>query len=138
MAFKCILMVKLEKCWLLEHCLSQIEAPCGFPLTLESLLVIGEVTRCNIELAQLYMEKIVKCICLRLLQDTDPGIQIRCAKALSLVCSSILQEMEKEECRKIDFILSSNPNIYFSFTLFLKETLKNGFEILVDNNNPAF
>lgn len=89
-----------KKCWLLEHCLSQIEAPCGFPLTLESLLVIGEVTRCNIELAQLYMEKIVKCICLRLLQDTDPGIQIRCAKALSLVCSSILQEMEKEECQQ--------------------------------------
>merc|ERR1740128_505181 len=89
-----------KKCWILEHCLSLIETPCVFPLTLESLLVIGEVTRCNIKLAQPYMDEIVKCICLKILQDHDPGIKIRCAKVLSLVCSSILQEMEKEECEQ--------------------------------------
>ena len=81
----------------MEHCLSVIEEQSGFPLTLESLLVVGEVTRCNIKLAQPYIDKIVRFICLKLVHDSDPGIQIRCAKALGLACSSILQEMEKEE-----------------------------------------
>jgi len=85
-----------EKCWLLEHCLALIDRQVGFPQTLESLLVIGEVTRSNIELSQPYIEHIVHSICEKLLTN-DPGIQIRCAKALALVCSGILQEMDKDE-----------------------------------------
>lgn len=64
---------------------------------LESLLVIGEVTRSNLQLSQPYLNDIVHSICRKLVADGDPGIQIRCAKALSLVCSSILQEMDKED-----------------------------------------
>ena len=72
-----------------------MEESSGFPLTLESLLVIGEVTRSNLQLSQPYLSAIVHSITQKLLNDQDSGVQIRCAKALSLVCSSILQEMEK-------------------------------------------
>ncbi|KAK4004717.1 hypothetical protein OUZ56_006443 [Daphnia magna] len=88
---------KTGKCWLLEHCLTLIDGQSGFPLTLESLLVIGEVTRSNIRVAQPYFQHIVRSICHKLLTDQDSGIQIRCAKALALVGASILQEMEKED-----------------------------------------
>ena len=87
----------VEKCWLLEQCLSLIQVHSGFPLTLESLLVLGEVSRTNIQLAQPYLEAIIRGICQKLQSDNDPGIQIRGAKALALVCCSILQEMEKED-----------------------------------------
>ncbi|KAI9561255.1 hypothetical protein GHT06_012211 [Daphnia sinensis] len=88
---------KTGKCWLLEHCLTLIDGQAGFPLTLESLLVIGEVARSNIRVAQPYFQHIVRSICHKLLTDQDSGIQIRCAKALALVGASILQEMEKED-----------------------------------------
>uniref|UniRef100_A0A0P5G552 HEAT repeat-containing protein 6 n=4 Tax=Daphnia magna TaxID=35525 RepID=A0A0P5G552_9CRUS len=88
---------KTGKCWLLEHCLTLIDGQSGFPLTLESLLVIGEVTRSNIRVAQPYFQHIVRSICHKLLTDQDSGIQIRCGKALALVGASILQEMEKED-----------------------------------------
>lgn len=85
---------------MLEHCLTLIDGQSGFPLTLESLLVIGEVTRSNIRVAQPYFQHIVRSICHKLLTDQDSGIQIRCAKALALVGASILQEMEKEDSGK--------------------------------------
>ena len=66
-------------------------------MTLESLLVIGEVARSNIRVAQPYFHHIVRSVCRKLLTDQDLGIQIRCAKALALVGASILQEMEKED-----------------------------------------
>ncbi|EFX85475.1 hypothetical protein DAPPUDRAFT_314210 [Daphnia pulex] len=88
---------KTGKCWLLEHCLALIDGQSGFPLTLESLLVIGEVARSNIRVAQPYFQHIVQSVCRKLLADQDSGIQIRCAKALALVGASILQEMEKED-----------------------------------------
>ena len=72
---------------------------------LESLLLIGEVTRSNIQLSQPYLHQIVHSICRKLLTDRDSGIQIRSAKALALVCSSILQEMDKEEGQFILFFL---------------------------------
>lgn len=66
-------------------------------MTLESLLVIGEVTRSNIRVAQPYFQHIVRSVCLKLLTDQDFGIQIRCAKVLGLIGASILQEMDKED-----------------------------------------
>lgn len=74
-----------------------VQAQSGFPLTLESLLVLGEVSRSNIQLAQYHVEAIVHVICHKMQNDSDTGIQIRCAKVLALVCSSILQEMDKDE-----------------------------------------
>jgi hypothetical protein len=99
----------IGKCWLLEHCLALIDGQSGFPLTLESLLVIGEVARSNIRVAQPYFQHIVQSVCRKLLADQDSGIQIRCAKALALVGASILQEMEKEDTSK------DISNSYFEF-----------------------
>ena len=90
-----------NKCWLIETCLLLIESQSGFPLTLESLLVLGEVTRCNIQLSRPYIRQIVHAISNRLQDPSDVGIQIRCAKALALVCCSILQEMDKEDSSKL-------------------------------------
>ena len=81
----------------MEHCLGLIDGHSGFPLTLESLLVIGEVARSNIHIAQPYLEQITHLVCRKLLSDQDSGIQIRCAKVLCLVGASILQEMDKDD-----------------------------------------
>lgn len=69
----------------------------GFPLTLECLLVIGEVSRSNISLAQPYISDIIGAICKKIRECNDVGVEIRAIKSLTLVCSSILQEMEKVE-----------------------------------------
>lgn len=77
--------------------MSVVTGHCGFSLTLESLLVLGQVSRWHLRLAQPYIGRVVHSICDKMIVDDDVGIQIRCAKALALVCSSILQEMDKDE-----------------------------------------
>ena len=116
------------KCWLLEHCLALIDGQSGFPLTLECLLVIGEVARSNIRVAQSYLQNIVQSVCRKLLTDQDSGIQIRCAKALALVGASILQEMEKEDNGKdifnIDFKLVQASICSFCYQISLFRVTK--------------
>lgn len=80
-----------------------IDGQSGFPLTLESLLVIGEVSRSNIRVAQPYFQHTVHSVCRKLLTDQDSGIQIRCVKSLALIGASILQEMDKEDPGKTVF-----------------------------------
>ena len=82
--------------------MSLIDGQSGFPLTLESLLVIGETVRSNIRIAQPYLQHIARSVCHKLLADHDSGIQIRCTKALALVGASILQEVEKEDSGKFN------------------------------------